>query len=229
MNMIRKLFLSVLAVTAAVNVAQAAGGYSVKNGNQHDFYLDATGSTDCSIYITNNGAAGLELQYKQVEADFPSGWNMAGFCDNRGCYFAFPVRDSFLPLAANEQTSMKITIDPNGKSDTAVVKYAIWDEANPSQKDTLVFNIYVRWGASTGQIRVSDFTVAPNPATDFLELSAEGVSRICVFDIRGNQVLTAKPEGFVTRISLAGLASGQYVIMASNEKQYWSRRFLVNR
>lgn len=229
MNMIRNLLFSALTLFAGVGATQAAGRYEITGGKQHSYYLDATGSTDCSIYFKNTGAAGLTVQYEQLSLDFPSGWSMSGFCDNRTCYFNWPSRDSFLPMAANEEASFKITVSPNGKSDTAVVKYVIWDGANPAQRDTLVFNIYVRWGASAGRILVSDFNVAPNPAADFLELTAEGVTRICVFDMLGNQVLTARAEAVVTRISLAGLAAGQYVIMASNEKQYWSRRFLINR
>lgn len=221
----KKNILSLLFVALFAPSVLLASNYEVVGGAVQSFYPESDGFTDCNIYVKNKGAAGLKLAYQKVSVDFPGSWDMS-FCDNRNCFFNWRDKDTFAPLAADEKASMKVTVFPKGFSDTAIVKYAVWDINNPAQKDTLVFQIYVRWGASVGALRINDFRLGPNPAADYISLSAEGITNISVFNMKGDLVLTIKPDFAQTRIDISYLAAGQYVLMASNEREYWSRRFL---
>lgn len=171
--------------TAAVVNAQA---YSFEGGANQAFYPKATGYMDCAIHIKNEGAENLTLKYKKVSVDFPSKWDFS-FCDNVNCVTFFADSGTMAAIApGNNESSMKVSVYPNGFADTAIVKYAIWNEVNPSKIDTLSFNVYVRWGASVEQM-AKTVSVSPNPSLDKFEVKSNSViSAVKMFDLTGKEI-----------------------------------------
>jgi hypothetical protein len=113
-------------------------------------------------------------------------------------------------VAPNGEASLKITVFPNGKADTAVVKYALWDYDNASDRDTITWNIYIRWGADTKTWIAEAVQVYPNPVVDVLNVSALGNATFDVVDAKGTVVKNSAPiDG---RMDVSELASGLYFV-----------------
>lgn len=136
-------------------------------------------------------------------------WDVS-FCDNRNCYASFLNKDTMAKVAPNGEASLKITVFPNGKADTAVVKYALWDYENPTYRDTIVWNIYIRWGAETKTWITEAVQVYPNPVMDVLNVSALGNAAFDVVDAKGAVVKNIAPiDG---RLDVSGLTAGLYFV-----------------
>lgn len=201
------LFLAILAPMAAI----AQPKLEVVGGNVHDFYPEATVDTDCNIYLKNTGDSGLRIAYKKISVDYPAGWDVS-LCDNRNCFFDFRDRDTFSALKAGEKTSMKITVFPKGVNDTARIKYAVWDIAKPNEIDTIEYNIFIRWGASTQNTSSEFWTMSPNPANDFLQLNTTGLNQISILNLNGQEIRSFKVSGTSAVLSLNGIQPGQYIV-----------------
>jgi hypothetical protein len=166
------------------SIGTNAQSFQAVEGTDVQYYPSANGFMDCAIHLKNLTQAPVVLQYKKVSVDFPSTWDIS-FCDNRNCFGGFVDEDTMSAIAPDdEKNSLKLTVYPNGKSDTAVVVYEVWNKYSPTDKITLTFTIMVRWGASTESYEVVT-RVSPNPANDFVQLP---VADAQLLDVQGRIV-----------------------------------------
>jgi hypothetical protein len=166
------------------SIGTNAQSFQAVEGTDVQYYPSANGFMDCAIHLKNLTQAPVVLQYKKVSVDFPSTWDIS-FCDNRNCFGGFVDEDTMSAIAPDdEKNSLKLTVYPNGKSDTAVVVYEVWNKYSPTDKITLTFTIMVRWGASTESYEVVT-GVSPNPANDFVQLP---VADAQLLDVQGRIV-----------------------------------------
>lgn len=203
------LGLSVIGLGAAI-----AQGFELENGKaEHTFYPDATAPVDCAIHFKNLKKTAIVFAYEKVSVDYPSVWDVS-FCDNRNCYAAFLNNDTMAKVAPNAEASLKITVFPNGKADTAVVKYALWDYENPSDRDTIIWNIYIRWGASSNQWMLEMATAYPNPVKDVLTLVGVTAQKGRLVDARGSFVKVVDiQEG---QLNVSDLTPGVYSLIVES-------------
>ena len=71
-------------------------------------------------------------------------------------------------------------------------------------------------------------SVYPNPATDFVTIEGEGIQQITIYDLTGKMVMDVPVENNQTRISLYGLKSGGYILIADG-KERLIRQALIKR
>jgi hypothetical protein len=65
------------------------------------------------------------------------------------------------------------------------VKYAMWDVNSPSKIDTMIFNIYVRWGVGLNSIS-NLAKVYPNPANNAFNIQSNAsISGIEMLSLAG--------------------------------------------
>jgi len=213
----------------AVSLSSFAQTFAPKEGDNVDFYPPVSAYLDCVIHIENKTNSTLSLEYKKIVADFPSTWN-AAFCDNRNCFEGFVEQDTFSPIpAGDEKNSIKITVYPNGKADTAFIQYAIWDRANPSYIDTWTFNVYVRWGADVNNQSISHLgQVFPNPCQDELNIGTanSNIEQAWVIDVKGSKIPVAVNQGVV---NTSTFVNGMYWIQWKSGKSINSMPFSVLR
>lgn len=203
--------LVVLAMLFAGMSVAKAQGFELENGKaEHTYYPDATQPVDCAIHFKNLKKTAIVFSYEKVSVDYPTAWDVS-FCDNRNCYATFLNNDTMAKVAPNAEASLKITVFPNGKADTAVVKYAIWDFDNPSDRDTIIWNIYVRWGANTQSWIVDLATVYPNPVKDVLTVMGVVSSKGQLVDAKGSFVKSVNLEQ--GRLDVSDLSAGIYSLM----------------
>jgi len=195
---------------ASMGVAKSQG-FELENGKaEHTFYPDATQPVDCAIHFKNLKKTAIVFAYEKVSVDYPTAWDVS-FCDNRNCYATFLNNDTMAKVAPNAEASLKITIFPNGKADTAVVKYAIWDFDNPSDRDTIIWNIYVRWGANTQSWIVDMATVYPNPVKDVLTVMGVVSNKGQLVDAKGSFVKSVNLDQ--GRLDVSDLPAGIYSLL----------------
>ncbi|MEK0439739.1 MAG: hypothetical protein RLZZ504_655 [Bacteroidota bacterium] len=197
-------------VFAGMGVAKAQG-FELENGKaEHTFYPDATQPVDCAVHFKNLKKSAIVFAYEKVSIDYPTAWDVS-FCDNRNCYATFLNNDTMAKVAPNAEASLKITVFPNGKADTAIVKYAIWDYDNPTDRDTITWNIFIRWGANTQSWLVDRATAYPNPVKDMLHVVGVVASQGQLVDAKGAFVKAViLNEG---RVDVSDLSSGIYSLI----------------
>jgi hypothetical protein len=166
------------------SIGTNAQSFQAVEGTDVQYYPSANGFMDCAIHLKNLTQSPIILQYKKVSVDFPSTWDIS-FCDNRNCFGGFVDEDTMSAIAPDdEKNSLKLSVFPNGKSDTAVVVYEVWNKYTPADKITLTYTIMVRWGASTESYEIVTM-VSPNPANDYVQLP---VAVAQLLDVQGRIV-----------------------------------------
>ena len=189
----------------------SAQTYSLVGGAVQYFYPNATGSMDCAIHIKNESASVLKLKYKKVSVDYPAKWDVS-FCDNVNCSNSFSDTGVMFDIPVGDaESSLKLSTFPNGFADTAIVKYAMWDINAPSKIDTMVFNIYVRWGVGLNSL--SNYaTIFPNPSIHTFNIqSSAAISGIEILSLTGVKMpiqYTSNANGVV--VNTSKLTAGIY-------------------
>ena len=188
-----------------------AQGFELENGKaEHTFYPNADMPVDCTIHFKNLKKSPIVFAYEKVSIDYPAVWDVS-FCDNRNCYATFLDKDTMAKVAPNGEASLKLTVFPNGKADTALVKYALWDYDNPTDRDTLTWNIYIRWGADTKSWMVDMLLAYPNPVADVLHVVGVDACKGQLIDAKGSVVKDVVLEA--GKLDVSALSSGVYTLM----------------
>ncbi len=201
------------------SIGTNAQSFQAVEGTDVQYYPSANGFMDCAIHLKNLTQAPVVLQYKKVSVDFPSTWDIS-FCDNRNCFGGFVDEDTMSAIAPDdEKNSLKLTVYPNGKPDTAVVVYEVWNKYSPTDKITLTFTIMVRWGASTESYEIVT-RVSPNPANDFVQLP---VADAQLLDVQGRIVLNTS-KGC---LSLSEVPNGIYFVRFVQNNSWVNQRLVV--
>jgi hypothetical protein len=205
------LKIVVLAVLSCWGYITYAQTVEIQGGKIHDFYPESAGFTDCNIYMKNAGTGSLRIAYEKVSVDYPAGWDVS-FCDNRNCFFNFRDKDTFSAMAPGEKASIKITVFPKGSADTAIIKYAVWDIQNPAVKDTLQFNIFVRWSLGNSISCFPTPVVYPVPAAQYINVNTQGASCVKIFSSAGQLLKIIDTFSAFTKIDVADLPQGNYIM-----------------
>lgn len=212
--MIHRLFafFGILGLGLAAVCAQ---GFELENKKaEHTFYPNADAPVDCTIHFKNLKKTPIVFAYEKVSVDFPAVWDVS-FCDNRNCFATFLNNDTMAKVAPNAEASLKLTVFPNGKADTAVVKYALWDYDNPTDRDTLIWNIYIRWGAASKSWIAEMAMAYPNPVKDILHLVGIENAKCSIVDARGCVVSHDTIEN--ATLNVAHLKSGVYSLLIQSQ------------
>ncbi len=216
-----------LLANVAFSTAAFAQDFDIEGGsNTHEFYPESSGYMDCEIHITNKLSSNLILEYKKVAVDFPSAWDLS-FCDNRNCYGTFIDQDTMFPIASGSQAYLKVTVFPNGVADTARVRYAVWNRYNESSKDTLYYNIYVRWSAGRVSLMSGDVArVYPVPVSEVLHVDLRGIRNASIYDAMGRKVIQL-PAQEQAQIQVGYWSAGSYTLRYEEGDNTLSQTFVV--
>ena len=218
--------LNLLAVATFSVSALSAQTIEILGGKSQDFYPQATKPFDCQIYLKNKDSKPLRIAYEKVLVDYPSGWGSPAFCDNVGCYLTFVDSGKFSDIAPGEKASIKISISAQGVADTATIKYAVWDVNTPSVRDTLTFNVMVRWSAGAHLTCMPQQAIYPVPADQQLQVNTLGVDYIEILSLSGQKVMQYYPNADWSRLDIALLNQGSYVIVLRGNNIHRKYTFL---
>ncbi|MBL7813058.1 MAG: T9SS type A sorting domain-containing protein [Bacteroidetes bacterium] len=215
---------------AGISLSAAGRTYEVINGNTHQWWpSSASGLFDYAIHFKNLTDAPIQLRYKKLSADVPSAWSST-FCDNKNCYFDNMYdMDTFAAFNKTDDVSIKISFDVKGKADTSIIRYEVYDINNPGIKDTIEWNVFVRWSASSTDLVQSGLLLGPNPAGGFLSAQMPGLREATISDLNGRILLHGKAdESNQVRLNLEALKAGSYIFTGYSPQGVISRKVSHN-
>lgn len=173
-------------------------------------YLEDLQTLTISQLNTSNDS--LYFEWKKVSESVPGNWE-ASVCDNFVCYTV--LQDSGLtnPVLPAESGFILLHVTPHVTYGTCVVRYAIWDRANPAVKDTLTFITKALEPSSLPDFDLNTFSLFPNPTTDVLNVhfSDNQPYRVVILNSIGEAVYTgAATSNF--QLYTANLPGGTYSV-----------------
>lgn len=212
----RILFALAFGIVSANLSAQT---FQAVEGTDVSYYPNANGFMDCAIHFKNLTQSSVVLQYKKLSVDFPTTWDVS-FCDNRNCFGGFVDEDTMSAIAPeDENNSLKITVYPNGKADTATVIYEVWNKYVPAEKITVTYNIMVRWSAETQKFEMIA-SLTPNPASDFVLIPSNDAKLI---DLQG-RIISYTQNG---KLQIADVPNGIYFVNFFHNNRWINQRLVV--
>jgi hypothetical protein len=178
-----------------------------------------------SIHQINSTADTIVLKWKKISAMVPNGWD-AVVCDNSTCYTSLLDSGIMNPVVAADYGFVILHITPHTNYGTAIVKYAVWDTANPTLKDTLTFILKVEQGLSINKLLdENNIQIYPNPIHDNLKIKTFNtkVNSVKIIALNGKKTedknvnINAAENEFILDVST--LMNGIYflVIQTQNE------------
>lgn len=207
---------AILCAFALIGAANAQRTIGLVKGSESVFYVDENlpdGFKSCKISFFNKTNSDIIIKYRKIDLDFPSSW-MISFCDNRDCLPNFPESGTYAAIKPGDTTEMKLDIFPIGSADSAVIQYAIWDQNRPNDVDTLIYNVYARWGLNIQSVSGNTTRVYPNPASgQELQLVGSHLQNVRVFGTDGRLLFHSEvPASNQFTVPLNTLPNGTYVI-----------------
>ncbi len=207
-----------------------SGCYQV-NGYQEDTpskdWLITSNPIDFTVYadekisfylIDTYGSTPLELVYS---VDYAGSGNPA-----TSTWTAVPNVVINAPSGTSSETTQQITaIDISSISQSAYLAFKYYSNGSPTRWN--VDNFFITTSNDTGfenEETASSCLIFPNPTTDNITVeSKESMTRICFFNLLGQEILCVNPSRDRAQISLAHLEIGTYfmtVTFSDSSKTY---------
>lgn len=182
-----------------------------------------------SIQQINVSQDTIQFKWQKVSAFVPANWE-AAVCDNSICYTSLVNNGSMIPVAPTDFGFILLHVTPHVNLGTAIIRYAVWDEANPALKDTLTFILTVD-GTSSVQEETTNpqINIFPNPASDNITIANMVLgSQYTIYDSNGKSVLSGNNSANTLSISCKGLANGTYTILITNKStRSTTKKFII--
>jgi hypothetical protein len=207
--------------------------YEIIGTTEKTFFVDENmpdGFKSCTIYFHNTSDQDIVIQYEKINIDFPSAW-MVNFCDNKDCLPNFPNTGSYASIKPKDTTDMKLDVFPSGGSDTALVQYAIWDQARANDRDTLSFRMFARWGLGWVQSSRVKSQLFPNPsAQKIVTVQGERMTSVACYNLNG-QLLVSQNVTDASQVpfDISGLPVGTYLLKVNHAKGSDTHTLIVTR
>ncbi len=224
-----KYILLSLAVLFAANDFCFAQTYSVTPDDtvQMSGYMEDLQTL--TISQLNTTADTIFLKWQKVSATVPSNWE-ASICDTKVCYTTLVDSGLMNPTIPTESGFLLLHITAHVNYGTAIIRYAVWDIANPSLKDTVTFIMTVAEPSAIVDLPGADvFTCFPNPANNQLTVLGATTKEygLALYNSIGQKVYSSSLVA-VEEMALDNLPSGLYNISISeNSKSVATRKIII--
>jgi hypothetical protein len=94
------------------------------------------------IKVENISNKPIYLVWETVSNTFPKEWDCS-MCQHGACQIGIPKGSAFNKLNADQQGFIAIHVIPVNKSGNGIVKFKIYDKANPDYAKVLTFEVEV--------------------------------------------------------------------------------------
>ena len=191
-----RLFLSVAAMIAAADISFAQSFSNTPNDTIYTAGMMEDLET-LSIQQLNISTDTITLKWKKVSESVPLLWD-ASVCDNSICNTSLVDSGMMNPVVPTDYGLLLLHITAHVNYGTAIIRYAIWDTANPALKDTLTYILTV---AATSGIAAAenknDFSIFPNPAKENISLFFEDNKQhqFEIFNAVGEKIYSGNATG----------------------------------
>jgi hypothetical protein len=163
------------------------------------------------IFITNNSGQQLNLGFELIDAVVPQQWSVTG-CTNMICYTNLPDSGPLGAIQNAGQAYLSVNLAVNETAGDAIIQFAVFDETNPQQRDTILFKYHAGEDSlATKPQPWAKINFAQNVITVFV-LNETVSTTLEVFDLQAKRVVAMKLEA-ITAVSLADFPDGIYVVV----------------
>ncbi|MCP2027888.1 hypothetical protein L1276_003048 [Flavobacterium sp. HSC-32F16] len=94
------------------------------------------------IKVENISNEPIYLVWETVSNTFPKEWDCS-MCQHGACQIGIPKGSAFSKLNADQQGFIAIHVIPSNKKGNGIVKFKIYDKANPDYAQILTFEVDV--------------------------------------------------------------------------------------
>ena len=176
-------------------------------GETEDYTINVVGPPEaCMTAVPVSGEAPLSVEFTDCSLNVPLEWNW-DFGDG---------------MNSGEQNPMHIYQDPGIYSVTLIVTNEIGVDTitNEDYIEILITGINVNPGTA-------DILVYPNPASDQLRISAEGIVDTYIYSINGQLLIKKEDMSSSQAIDIRGLGNGNYIIKVISNKTAFTTKLNV--
>lgn len=169
MKTLSKIVLSAAAVVAVFDIS-----FAQTYINQPNDTINLTGKFEdletLSIQQLNTSAKSIILKWQKVSDSVPVAWE-ASVCDNVTCNTTLVDSGTMNPVNPGEYGLLLLHITPFANYGKAIVRYAVWDAASATKKDTLTYILTLTPTTAINQLEKDTvFSVFPNPTNANLNI-----------------------------------------------------------
>lgn len=212
---IKNLLLLAAAIFAAANNIDAQSFINTPNDTIVKFGMLEDLET-LSIQQVNVGSKSIVFKWKKVSEKVPALWE-AAVCDNTICNTTLVDSGIMNSVAPQEYGLILLHITPRINSGTAIVRYAVWDTANPLQIDTLTYILIVNEITRVYRFeKENKFNVFPNPSLDCIYITSLITSNFPYVISNQNGLEVSRGILSSNKVKITNLWNGIYFISIFN-------------
>lgn len=213
MKIIKNIVLSVAAILAATDISFAQSFSNTPNDTINIVGMMEDLET-LSIEQLNISPNTITLKWKKVSESVPLLWE-ASVCDNQICNTTLVDSGMMNPVNPSDYGLLLLHITAHVNFGTAIIRYAVWDIANPTVKDTLTYILTVSAtsGISEAHSKYA-FNIYPNPAKENINIISKlqtGFQYI-ITDISGKEMNKGSSKTNTISLSTENLPNGLYSV-----------------
>lgn len=228
MKTLKNIMLSVAAILAATDFSFSQS-YSITPNDTVQLLGGMEDLQTLTISQQNNGSDTLYFQWQKVSESVPANWE-ASVCDNFVCYTTLKDSGTTNPVFPTESGFILLHVTPHVNYGTAIIRYAIWDVANPTVKDTLTFITTVNAPSAIAETEnKKTFNVFPNPVNGYLNITSTNneIFSLNIFNSLGEKVSsTVSTQN--SKLETRNFSNGVYTILIStNSKSSFIKKIVI--
>ncbi|MDT3740199.1 MAG: T9SS type A sorting domain-containing protein [Candidatus Kapabacteria bacterium] len=181
-----------------------------------------------NIQQLNISSNTITLKWEKVSENIPSAWE-ASVCDNKICYASLIDSGTMNPVNPADSGLLLLHITTHVNYGTAIVRYAVWDIANPAFRDTLTYILSVNNFSTVSEINnLNALSIYPNPAFDNINIQTnlQTAFIFSIIDITGNEIRKGFSEVNSISLSTEELSSGVYFIQIKSKNNVFTKNFI---
>ena len=161
----------------------------------------------------------LRLSWRRIAVSLPREWQ-ANLCDNGTCYPDLPDSGSMYPVPAGGYGQMALDIKPLVTPGTATIRYSVWDERAPGERDTLTWIVQGIAASVVGKVGGSSIVTYSVNKMIYIKGSYYPGQEILLFDVTGKLVFRRMRSGQEDVLDLSALSVGLYVLVVNMRDHY---------
>ena len=227
MKAVKHIILSVVAIFAATDFSFSQS-YSITPNDTFQtlgFMEDLETLTISQLNITSDS---IFLKWVKVSESVPANWE-ATICDNRICNTTLADSGFMNSVNPTETGFLLLHITAHVNYGTAIIRYAVWDVATPSVRDTVTFIMTVNSPSSISETENKNtFSIFPNPTKDGLNIisTIDKNFTLNIFNADGEKVYSTVSSHY-SQLTTQNFSNGIYTLSISDRNKIITTKKII--